>query len=433
MTDRNKNTAVVLCKWQPRLAAELMALAPDVYVILDDFDVQHLRPDESVLAGARQVYHVSSFDSIEELANVAVDLTLRGVEVGRIVSHTEFSQYGAGYLELLLGAGRDAAPTDPLRHAAHRDKRLMKQRVRAAGAATAEYRSLPATGDARAAERVAAELAFPIVLKPASGFGTMSTVKVERPDDLPAVLTDFSFEPLLRSRQLIAEEFVHGQEVCVDACWSDGEALTFVVHAYHETRLGLTDRQRPAVGGADGSRVLPEADHPELHAALRALHDKVNLGLGIRHGTTHLEAFVGPDGTPVFSEVASRVGGGWIPRLLSAQLGRDVWENLARLSVTGHCPPARPVRPYVGAVHIGPSRPGVITAMPGDGELAAHPGVLDWQRVRRVGSRVTMAHPSEWCLFLVLGADSADEYEQLRHEVAERFRIETEEADDVRA
>jgi hypothetical protein len=415
-----KNDTILLCKWQPELATELLALAADVYVILDDFDVQHVRPDAALLAKARRVYQVSSFDSVEELANVAVDLTISKVMIDQIVSHTEFSQYGAGYLELLL-----RGDADPLRHAAYRDKRLMKERVRAVGVGTANFRSLPVLGDRAAVDQVATELSFPVVVKPASGFGTMSTLRVGEPAELRTVVEDFTFEPLLRSRQLIVEEFVEGEEVCVDAIWSDGTALTWVVHAYHKPRLGLTGEASTARGGFDGSRVLTEAAHPELHRGLRLLHDGVNRALGISQGATHLEAFIRPDGELVFSEIATRVGGGWIPRMLGAQLGRPVWTDIARVAVLGDCPPAAPVREYVGAVHIGPSRPGTVTAMPQDDELAGHPGVLDWQRVRKVGSTVTLAHPSEWCLFLILGADSEADYENLRREVTERFRIET--------
>ncbi|WP_316771656.1 ATP-grasp domain-containing protein [Streptomyces sasae] len=417
-------TAILLCKWHPTLLEELLARTPDVYVVLDDFDVEHMHPDQVLLDKTRGVYRVSSFDSIEELSSIAVDLTIHHVIVGKIVSHTEFSQYGAGLLELLLHGGED-----PLKFTAYRDKRLMKARVRAAGVPTARSCSLAGPDDLTAAHRAMATLRFPVVVKPASGFGTMSTLKVERPEDLLDTLTGYTFEPLLRSRQLIIEEFITGDEVCVDALWSGGEALSFVVHSYYRPRIGLTAESLHEDSGLNGSRVLTESDHPELYRELRQLHNRINQGLRIKDGATHLEVFVQQDGTIVFSEIATRVGGAWVPRMLSAYLGREVWAAIAEAAVTGDGVPARPRRPYVGGVNISPLQPGLITAMPDEAELASHPGVLDWQVIRGLGSRVSLTHPSEWCLFLVLGADSAQEYEELRREATERFFIETHEGE----
>ncbi|MFJ6687015.1 ATP-grasp domain-containing protein [Streptomyces werraensis] len=421
-------TVTLLCKWHKTVLEELLNLSDNVYVILDDFDVAHMSPDQSLLEKARKVYRVSSFDSVEELAAVAVDLHLLQVRVDRIVSHTEFSQYGAGYLELLL-----LDVEDRWKHTAYRDKRLMKERVRVQGVPTARYLSLAGPQDSEAAERVTAEFEFPVVVKPVSGFGTMSTVRVDRPADLPSVLESYSFESLLRGQQLMVEEFVEGDEICVDAFWADGVALSFIVHSYRAPRLAVTAKSRLDNDGLDGALVINEADEPDLYRRMRTLHDRINAGLGIAHGATHLEVFVRPDGQIVFSEIATRVGGGMMPRMLSAYLGRDIWADLAQVVVAGECLPAKPRQPYVGAVHITGTRPGLITSMPEKADLDAHPGILDWQMLREPGSKITLAHPSEWCLILVLGAESAQAYEKLRQEVIERFRVEVEQEEEGNA
>ena len=116
--------ALIVCKWQPDLLAALVEMTSEIYLILDDWDMDYGGASAVVSEQFRQIYRVSSFDSIEELAAVAVDLEQRGAVIGKVLSHTEFSQFGAGYLELLLGLA-----DDPLRHVAHRDKRLMKERA----------------------------------------------------------------------------------------------------------------------------------------------------------------------------------------------------------------------------------------------------------------------------------------------------------------
>lgn len=409
--------AVLLCKWNSRLATALLDLAPDLYIILDDFDVENMRPDPAVLARMRQVYRVSHFDSIEELAGIAVDLELREAGPVKIVSHTEFSQYGAGYLDLLLRNVHD-----PMRHVAFRDKRLMKRRVAQAGAQTTRFASVPGAEHVAAA----AELTFPVVVKPSSGFGTMSTLRVETYEELAKVVSEYSFEPLLRGKHLIVEEFVDGAEYGVDSIWADGQALTFVVHEYYVSRLDMTHRTESWVP-LDGSRIVSEKDEPDLYRRLRKLHEHVNRGLDIRDGATHLELFVRPDGDAVFSEIATRVGGAWIPRMLGAHFGRPVWDSIADAAVTGRCPEPRPPYPYVGGLHLSPMRPGIITALPSEAELAAHPGVLDWQCLRRVGGTARLAHPSDWYFFVTVGAETREAYDQLCREVVERFRIDTQE------
>jgi biotin carboxylase len=415
------NGALILCKWQPELASALLGSTADVYLVLDDYDVQHGGAQGAVLEGFRQVYRVSSFDSLEEVAAVAADLELRGAQVSRVLSHTEFSQFGAGYLEVLLGL-----TDDPLRHVAHRDKRLMKKRVRAAGVRTADFASLPDPADRAANDRAAAAIGGPMVVKPAAGFGTMSTLRVEDAAGLAAATADFRYAPLLRCKQLIVEEYVPGTELIVDALWADRRALTFVVHAYQEPRLSVTETAEPV--GLDGSQVLPESEHRELYDRLREAHDRINGALGIQHGATHLEIFLRPDGELVFSEIGTRLGGAWCPDLLTAHLGHSIWDLLAEVTVHGSCPPPKNDRAITGALHVKPARPGVISRMPGDAELAAFPGVVGWRRFRKPGDEVHLAHPSEWCLFLVLAADTTAEYDALRLRAARELSVETQPA-----
>jgi biotin carboxylase len=59
--------------------------------------------------------------------------------------------------------------------------------------------------------------AFPLVLKPASGWGTISTVRVDDRAELADVLTEHTLDPAMRSQQLVAEEFLDGEEFHIDA------------------------------------------------------------------------------------------------------------------------------------------------------------------------------------------------------------------------
>ncbi len=419
----NESRNVVLCKWQPELLTALLDLGADVHLVLDRWDraYENLRPD--LLGRCRSINYLGSFDSLEELSAVAVAIAMRldGPAIDRVVSHNELSQFGAAYLEFLLCAASD--PRDPLMHVSHRDKRLMKRRVRDAGVATARFVSVPDQHDPAAATAVLEAFPAPLIIKPAAGYGATSTRKVSRSEDVAEAIATFAFEPFLRSRQLIVEEFVENDmELAVDAMWSKGEAVALVVHRYHENRMTIDQNS------LDGSRVLREEDFPEIYGRIRAIHRRVNPALGIRDCATHMEVFVQPSGKIVFSEIATRVGGAWIPNLLTAYHGRSIWELMAQVALCGTCPEPNPVYPYVAGVSVRPRRRGIITAMPAEDALRAFPGIVDWRFLRRVGERARLSHPSDYYLHIILGAHSTEElYERCRRAVG-TFVIETAES-----
>lgn len=415
---------VVVCKWDPELIGSLLDSALDVYVVLDDFDVEYENPDWELLARAARVYRVSEFDSLEEVSAVAADLWLRGVSADRIISFTEFSQFGAGYLAVLLG---DSA--DPLRHVAYRDKRLMKQRVAAAGIRTAAWVGLPDRADQRDLAAVCDQLVFPIVVKPVSGGGAIGTFAVASAEELAPKLAALGPVPIVKSRQLIAEEFVTGRELHIDAMWDGDEPLFLVVSTYFTPRLKVLEAiaEVPEDGlPLDGSVVINAEDAPELYRRVLDLHRKVNRALGIGRAVTHLEVFERPDGELVFSEIATRLGGGWIPALLGEATGLEIFRAVGQALVTGKLPATRPRRRHLGALHLRSTAPGRITAIPSAEEMLAVDGVLQAQPLRRIGDTVDLSHASEWCVFLILGADTADEFDALVERVGRLFRIEVE-------
>jgi hypothetical protein len=405
---------VVVCKYQPELLAALLDRHADVCLVLDTVDRRYVAQDHALLDRCRTVYGIGSFDSLPELSAVAVDLLATRSVISRVFNQSELSQFGAGYLRLLLGL-----VDDPLHHVAHRDKRLMKDLVRAAGVPTAEFRSLPDVTDDAGVAAIAAELTAPLIVKPVAGFGASTTVRVDDVADLGAAANGLTFDISQRSRQLIVEEYVTGDEFCVDAIWSGDKPLTFVVHRYLKPRMTVLDN------ALDGSVILAPDEHAELYEGLKDMHARFNPALGIEDGLSHLEVFQRPDGELVFSEIATRAGGGWIQYMIGAYHGHSTWELLAEAGLTGTVPPLVSARPHVGGISIRPTSPGVITGMPTDEEFAAFPGMLTWHRRRNVGERARLTGPSDWYLFLVLGADTEDELVDLCVRAARTFTVRT--------
>ncbi|MFE5732537.1 ATP-grasp domain-containing protein [Streptomyces sp. NPDC056528] len=403
---------VIVCKWNRELIATMLEHASEVYVILDGFDIEHMSPDWELLEGAAKVYRIGEFDSLEEIASVAADLSLRGVSGDRIVSFTEFSQYGAGYLSTLLGNS-----DDPLRHVSYRDKRLMKRRVAAAGVPTARWASLPDRADRGDLAAVAERLEFPLVVKPVAGAGTIGTITVRSAEELEPSLESLGPLPYFKSRQLIAEEFVTGRELHVDALWNGDEPLFLVVSAYFVNVLSVLEGLKESTADTgtplDGSYVISPEDAPDLYKRVLDLHRDVNRAFGIDRAVTHLELFERPDGELVFSEIATRLGGAYVGSMLTEVLGQDIFEVVGEGLVRGALPKSRGEHRYVGAVHLRPAAPGRITSLPSEEEMLAVDGVLQAQRLAQVGSVVDFSHPSEWCVFVILGADTAEEFDAL--------------------
>jgi hypothetical protein len=415
----NAESTVIVCKYQPEVLLELLDRQASVLLILDSVGRLYEYPDEALLARCQQVYNISSFDSLAELSAVAVEIRAAYPQVSWLFNQNELSQFGAGYLRTLLGL-----EDNPLHPVSHRDKRLMKQLVREAGVCTAEFRSVPDAADPAAVAEVASQLSPPLIVKPAAGFGTITTVRVDDIDELGKVAAGLTFDAGHRSRHLIVEEYVPGDEVCVDAIWSGGKAVTFVVHRYLRPRITILDN------ALDGSVILPREENPELYERLRALHDRFNPALGIKDGPTHLEVFERPDGELVFSEIASRWGGGWVQYMIGEYHGQPTWSLIVDAALTGRVPELELSKLHVGGINIRPKSHGVLTSVPTDEELRAYPGLLSWHWYRpwQVGQKTRQSGPSDWYLFLIFGAETAEELEELCVQGASHFTIETEPA-----
>lgn len=407
--------SVVLCKWQEELATALLARGGPVHLVTDTLD-RLASPSAELLRRCRSAHEVVSFDSVEQVASVAADLRLRHGGADVVLGHQEIAQSGAAHLASLLGI-----EPDPWAATGRRHKAAMKSLVAEHGVSTAGWTLVSEADPAAVVEAVTvAGLAAPWVLKPVLGFGSTNTVKAHDVEELAAAVTELVPDPMLRSKALMVEEFVDGVEFAVDALWSGGEERYLVVHRYHDPRMTVG---RPTATTMDGSLILSADEHPDLYAAVRAMHHGVNAGLGITEGPTHLEVFQRPDGALVFSEISARIGGGWIPSMLSLHFGRSVWEMFADQAAYGQVATATVARPHLASVSLHPDGAGVVTSTPSDEELEATPGVVSWTRVRGAGARARLQHASDFYLHVIVEAsDEGQLLERCRH-VLENRRI----------
>lgn len=401
----------------------VLSEAANTYAVLDASAGCRALPP-STRARFAAVYDIESYDSLEELSAVAADLVSADVTIDAIVSFAEFTQYAAGYLGELLHVSNVSARVV---HAT-RDKRVAKALADRAGLPVARWCSLPELGPEAVERIVAAGLRFPIVVKPAGGWGSVGVVRIDDRSGLTELMNNYAVDAAFRSRHLIAEEFMCGDEFHIDAVWRDGEPWVFFVSRYFQPRLqGLATRS------VDGSVLLPEALHADIYTELRALHAQYNEALGVRSGATHLEVFQDPStGQFRLSDIASRVGGANVGDVIKAHCGMHIGLITLRelleldrdsLSFTD------PAYPYVGLASIMPDKSGTVVGVASEAELTAHPQVLAASVLAQAGAKVEADHPAAWCVLLVLGAASEQGVADLAVTMAHDFAVQVDAAD----
>jgi biotin carboxylase len=236
-------------------------------------------------------------------------------------------------IQVPLGEVRDALGIPGLGAEASRnfrDKARMKDVLRRAGLPCARHARVENEAAARA---FAAEVGYPLVLKPTAGAGAKATYRVGDDEELAAVLG--SVRPS-RKNPAVAEEFVSGQEFSFDTVSIGGKAVWHSLSHYLPPPLHVVDN--PWI---QWCVMIPrEIDDPRYDdirkVAFRALE-----ALGMQTGLSHMEWFRRPDGSVLVSEVGARPPGAQITSLISYAHDVDFYAAWAKLVVFDRFDPPR--------------------------------------------------------------------------------------------
>lgn len=223
---------------------------------------------------------------------------------------------------------------------AFRDKAHMKDRLRAAGVPVARHRLCRSADEARA---FAADVGFPLVVKPPAGAGARSTFRLDDAAALDGWLAAAAPAPHDPAQ---VEEFLSGEEHSWDSATVGGRVVWWSVSRYLPTPLEVL--RQPWVQwvvlmprDVSGPEYAPITDVGP--AALRAL--------GLPYGIAHMEWFRRPDGSVAVGEVGARPPGAQISTLLSYVHDFDLHAAWARLEVFGEFDPP-PRRWAAGAAYL---------------------------------------------------------------------------------
>ncbi len=184
-----------------------------------------------------------------------------------------------------------------------------------------------------------ARVSPPWVLKPRSEAGAMGIRKVYDSEAVWRRLDELGDEQSM----FHLEQFIPGDIYHVDSLVYGGEIRFALPHKYGRPPMTVAHD-----GGVFVSRTLPDGD--EARAVL-GLNERLLRAFGLERGATHAEFIRGHDGQYYFLEVAARVGGADIERLVEAASGLNLWGEWARMEIA-HAQG----RPDLSAYDVGPTR-----------------------------------------------------------------------------
>jgi biotin carboxylase len=201
-----------------------------------------------------------------------------------------------------------------------RDKLAMRTRAQQMGVPVPAFTPLfPYT----AVHDYCARTAGPWLLKPRSEASAMGIKKIDHPDELWRALDELGD----RQSYFLLEQFVAGDVFHVDSVVWAGEIVFAAAHRY-----GLPPMAVYHGGGVFASSTV--AHGSEIEAALLAINTQVIAAMGLERGVTHAEFIRAEAGGQLhFLEIAARVGGAGVDRLVEHASNINPWIEWARLIV----------------------------------------------------------------------------------------------------
>jgi hypothetical protein len=202
------------------------------------------------------------------------------------------------------------------------DKRLLKQTLREADICVARHANIVTDADAH---RFAASVGYPIVLKPLRGSGGLATWCIRDAEQLAHALS--LLQPSVDA-PVVAEDYLDGQELCIDTITIDDEPRVYSVCRYRTPILRALED--PALRW---SCVMPREQDRYADFVVQGLRAVRALRVG--NAMTHMEGFVGDDGSLGFTDATLRPAGARIAPMLAFAYDVDPYRAWARATIDG--------------------------------------------------------------------------------------------------
>jgi carbamoylphosphate synthase large subunit len=238
-----------------------------------------------------------------------------------------------------------------------RDKPAMKEALRQAGVPCAQSIGSSNPDEIR---QFAAQVGFPLVVKPRDAAGASGTIRVDDAQQLEEALVSFG---VTRGRSAAVEEFIEGHEGFYDTVSINGQVVhEFITHYYPTVLEAMRTRW------ISPQFVTTNRLDSEGYDELKAMGRKVVSALGIETSATHMEWFAGPKGLK-FSEIGCRPPGVGAWDLYCAANELDLYREWAMAVVYGKPSQAPSRRFAAGIIALRPSQDGTISGYDGFDEI----------------------------------------------------------------
>ncbi len=253
------------------------------------------------------------------------------------------------------------------------DKLAMRRAFERARLASTVFYGCASLDEARTALTT---IGGPAVVKPANGAGSRGVSYVGSPAELETAYG--RARAVAGDSSVLVEAFMPGHEVAVEAImWGERFELLCISDKIRTRPPYLLDLQL----------WYPSPRPAAEHAAIAQLAEAAARALDVRNAPLHIEIMMTADG-PRLVEVAARGAGFHVfSEITPVVTGVDTISAQIDLAY-GITPPPAPRIPGGAVLDFPQIPPGRITAIAGEDEIRAHPGVLFYERFRNVGDVV---------------------------------------------
>ncbi|MFJ1706957.1 ATP-grasp domain-containing protein [Kitasatospora sp. NPDC088346] len=245
-------------------------------------------------------------------AEAAATSVARRTRVTGVLCYDELSVVTAAHIARALSLPSAA----PEAVTACRDKSLGRERLEAAGCPQPRCAAVSSLAEAQDA---AADIGYPVVVKPRSLAGSNGVARAGGPGELAdhyATAARATFGEHTRHARggVLVEEYLSGPEISVDSVCRGGEVTPWGLARKH---IGF------APWFEETGHTVSAGDELMADPGILRLLTTAHAALGLDHIATHTEIRLTADG-PKIVEVNARLGGDLIPYLVHLATGRDL-------------------------------------------------------------------------------------------------------------
>ena len=202
------------------------------------------------------------------------------------------------------------------------NKSQLKATLQQAGINTPRYKVTKIRSDA---ERLISQTGFPVVLKSLTGGGALATLVLRSEEDL-----ERAFQLNTDSADFVVEEYVEGQELCIDTITTDNEPRFYSICCYYPSILEAVERPE-----TQWRCVMPREIEGDVYREFIDQGLKAIRALRVGNAMTHMEGFIDTAGRPWFTDATLRPAGARIAPMLAHAYDVDPYHAWARVTVDG--------------------------------------------------------------------------------------------------